>query len=191
MSIGRLTSGVSIERCQEIVIGYCCGVNGWSKASAKWSDMVPEHRYRGAQALVVLHARYLREFVETWQRAKAAGVQLPKTDDPNYQSMEHVLRHVLRAARGYMTWMCDCLQLPDPGIDRTPETGEIADVAHAYLSHLLERWSTSLVDVPPSKFEPETYVSRWKVPYCIDSMLEHAVMHPIRHTYQLEALMAP
>jgi hypothetical protein len=27
-------------------------------------------------------------------------------------------------------------------------------------------------------------------PYSIDAMLEHAVMHPIRHSYQLEELMA-
>lgn len=152
--------------------------------------MVPEHRYRGAQALVALHARYLPEFVNAWERAKAAGVQLPRTEDPNYQSMEHLLQHVLRAARGYMTWMCKCLELPDPGIDPTPGPDEIADAARTYMSHLLEHWSTPLVDVPPSKFEPETYMSRWKVPYCIDAMLEHAVMHPIRHTHQLEALMA-
>jgi len=34
------------------------------------------------------------------------------------------------------------------------------------------------------------YPSRWGTPYSIDAMLEHAVMHPIRHAYQLEKLMA-
>ena len=48
------------------------------------------------------------------------------------------------AARGYMTWMCEVLELPDPEIR-----------------------------IPP---EPT-------------ALLEHAVMHPIRHAFQLEELM--
>jgi hypothetical protein len=34
------------------------------------------------------------------------------------------------------------------------------------------------------------FPSRWNVHYCIDAMLEHAVMHPIRHTFQLQELLA-
>ena len=40
----------------------------------------------------------------------------------------------------------------------------------------------------PERFDEE-HLSRWKVTYCIDGMLEHAVMHPIRHRVQLEALL--
>ena len=39
---------------------------------------------------------------------------LPKTDDPAYESLDTLLHHVFRAARGYMTWMCEVLELPDP-----------------------------------------------------------------------------
>lgn len=37
--------------------------------------------------------------------------------------------------------------------------------------------------------ETPEYPSRWKTLYCVDAMLEHAVMHPIRHAFQLEELM--
>jgi hypothetical protein len=40
------------------------------------------YEYRGARALVLLHERYLREYLAAWRRAKAAGVTLPSTDDP-------------------------------------------------------------------------------------------------------------
>jgi hypothetical protein len=151
---------------------------------------VPKHRYGGARALVLLHDQYMREFVDTWKRARAAGAVLPQSPDPNYASMEHLLFHVMRAGRGYMTWMCECLELPAPDIRPTPDVAALPGVLNEYVEHLLEGWKTPLVDVPEERFEDRTYESRWKVHYCIDAMLEHAVMHPIRHGFQLRNLMA-
>jgi hypothetical protein len=54
------------------------------------------------------------------------------------------------------------------------------------LEHVLERWRAPLID---DVLETPEYPSRWKPRYCIDSMLEHAVMHPIRHTFQLNELL--
>lgn len=150
---------------------------------------LPAYRSRGARALVLLHERELRACIETWRRARAAGVHLPATEDPSYASLEHLLRHVLRAARGYMTWICEQLSLPDPGIRATPEADALPAELDAYLEHVCERWRTPLADVADEALEPATYRSRWKVPYSIDGMLEHAVMHPIRHALQLEELL--
>ena len=147
------------------------------------------YRYRGARALVLMHERYLREFLTTWKQAKAVNVTLPKTEDPDYQSMEHVLHHALRAARGYMTWMCEKLGLPDPQIAPTPPLEHIQTEADQYLEHVLERWREPLAAVSEERFE-ETYPSRWKTVYSIDAMLEHAVCHPLRHMFQLQELMA-
>ena len=143
----------------------------------------------GARALVLLHDRHLRSCVDTWFEAKAAGVTLPDTRDPSYESMEEVLRHVLRAARGYMTWICEKLELPDPGIEPTPEADAIAAEARDYMEHVLERWRTPLAGVTDEQLDRGIYTSRWGTEYCIDAMLEHAVMHPIRHEFQLRKLM--
>jgi uncharacterized damage-inducible protein DinB len=146
------------------------------------------YSYRGARALVLLHEQHLREFVAVWRRFRAANIALPATEDPAYASPEALLRHILGAARGYMTWMCEHLKLPDPQIRPVPEEGAIEGEADAFLEHVLERWRRPLVDVPEDAFETP-YMSRWKVPYCVDAMLEHAVMHPIRHTFQLQELL--
>lgn len=149
---------------------------------------LPPYKYRGARACVILHEEKLREFVAVWKEIKATGsVVLPKTDDQDYRSLDHVLRHVLRAARGYMVWCCEMLELPDPAIPPTPSVEEIAGQVDAYLEVLLAKWQTPLADVPEQRFY-EVYISRWKVEYCIDAMLEHAVIHPIRHTFQLQEL---
>jgi hypothetical protein len=146
------------------------------------------YRYRGARAMVTLHERHLRKFLETWRNAKATGVALPATDDPNYQSFDALLRHVLHWAREYMIWICKMLALPKPDIPPIPELEVVARDADRYLEELLQGWRTPLVNVPEEQFYGPEYDAPWKVKYCIDAMLEHAVMHPIRHRFQLMEL---
>ncbi len=157
-----------------------------------WSLMpeeLPPYRYRGARALVLLHEQQMRRCLAVWKEAKAANITLPETADEDYESLETLLRHVLRAAGRYMVWMCKQLELPDPDIRPAPELATIEAEADGYLEHVLERWRSPLAEVPEEKFEPATYASNWGTPYCIDAMLEHAVMHPMRHAFQLEELM--
>lgn len=149
----------------------------------------PQHRYNGARSMILLHDRYLREFVETWKRAKAASLQLPETADPSYASLQSLLRHVLRAARGYMVWMCEMLELPDPAIEPTPDEAQVEAAAADYLEHLAARWALPLAGVDEARFEDREYRARWGTNFTIDAMMEHAVMHPIRHEYQLSMLL--
>lgn len=147
------------------------------------------YKYNGAKALVALHELHLRSFYSTWKEAKKLGIKLPHTDDPYYKSLDTLLYHLLRSARGYMIWMCKQLNLPDPQIDEAPLPEKIAKEAESYLDYLTDKWKYPLKDVPPELFEDKTYKSNWGVDYCIDAMLEHAVMHPIRHEFQLSNLI--
>ena len=152
------------------------------------ADQLGHYRSRAARALVLLHERELRQLLPVWHRAAAARTPLPATDDPDYASLDTLLHHVLRASRGYMTWMCDQLGLPDPGIDPAPGPAVVGREADRYLEHLLERWRIPLQDVEPARLDEE-HITRWGVTLSIDSMLEHAVLHPVRHRFQLEELL--
>jgi len=88
-----------------------------------------------------------------------------------------------------MVWMCEMLALPDPGIRAVPDADAMVRDAEAYMEHVLDRWPFPLQDVPDDRLETPEYPSHWKTLYCIDAMLEHAVMHPIRHMFQLDELM--
>ena len=147
------------------------------------------YRSRAVRALVLLHDEHLRRFLVVWKQAEAASVVLPQTDDPAYTSLDSLLHHVLRAARGYMTWICEVLELPDPEIRIAPEPVVLSQDPESYMEHVLERWRTPLQDVGDDRLETPEYPSRWQTRYCIEAMLEHAVMHPIRHAFQLEELM--
>ncbi len=144
------------------------------------------YRSRGARALVHLHECELRAFVATWRRAQGLGIAVRADADPSYASPAALLQHVLRAARGYLVWTCEVLKLSDPGVRPAPEPAELAVGPEAYLEHVLERWRTGLVLADPEALERTEAKSRWGVTYSVDGMLEHAVMHPLRHRFQLE-----
>lgn len=144
-----------------------------------------DYAYGGARALVALHDQHMRSFLATWQKVKSAGIVLPQTTDPAYKSMETLLRHPLKSSRGYIVWICQKLDLPDPEINSVPEIEQIEQSAEKFLEHLLQRWQLPLRDIPEERFFDRTYTSNWDAEYCIEAMLEHAVLHPIRHEFQL------
>ena len=149
--------------------------------------METPYAYGGARALVHLHAHHLAAFVGTWREAVEAGVEMPPTEDPDCASLEAVLRHVLGAARGYMVWVCEVMALDDPGIEPVPD--DVAGGLDDYVAHLRDRWDRPLREVGQKEMDRPVYPSRWGTPYCVDAMLEHAVMHAIRHRLQLERIL--
>ncbi len=147
-----------------------------------------EYKYGGARALVTLHEYWMRKFVETWQEARKLGITAYDLQEPDVELVGYALTHVLSSSRNYMRWMCDKLNLADPEINPLPPSDQIEAQLQAYVDHLLDRWRLPLNDIPEEQAY-QAYESKWGVIYCIDAMLEHAVMHPIRHTHQLERIM--
>ncbi len=137
---------------------------------------------------MLLHDREMRELLPAWRKACAASLRLPATSDPSYASLETLLHHAFRASGGYVTWLCEKLGLPDPGIRPAPAAEVIAKEADAYLEHLLERWRLPLAAVEDKQLEA-VHTTRWGEQMSLEGMLEHAVVHPARHRFQLEELM--
>ena len=148
-----------------------------------------EFQYRGARSSILLHDREMRRFLEVWHRAKSEGLELPPDDDPDFVALDPLLAHVFRWARTYLVWIHEQLDLPDPGLDPVPDPNRMDAEVASYADHLLENWGGQLAGVPPERFFRETYEAPWGIPYCIDAMLEHAVVHPLKHRFRLEELM--
>ena len=147
------------------------------------------YKYGGAKALVELHEINMYKFAETWRKAKKLDIKLPETDDEYYKSLEMLLFHLLNSSGNYMKWICKVLNLPNPGIDPAPKPEVIEKEHESYLKNMLDKWKYPLINIEHEAFYSPEYPSRWETKYCIDAMLEHAVMHPIRHAYQLEKLI--
>ncbi len=156
----------------------------------KGTTMIEElnnYTSRATRALVLLHEKHLRQCLEVWKQAKAENINLPVTGEEAYQSLENLLKHILDSGPN-MVRICERLELPDPDIRDVPDSNTIEAEADSYVEHILARWRLPLVTVSDEKLEPTTYVpdeTRW----WIDGNLEHAVMHPIRHEFQLKELM--
>ncbi len=146
------------------------------------------YKYAGAYALIMLHEKHLREFISVWEEANNREITLPETDDADYASLDSLLFHVLRSARNYMVWICKNLELPDPEIDFPPHISEIAIRKQEYLEYLIEKWKQPLKDTDMNDLD-RVFISNWGVQYSVEAMLEHAVLHPIRHAYQLKNLI--
>ena len=147
-----------------------------------------EKGYPGAEALVELHDKYLRNFLEEWRRAKRKGVILPETEDPAYRSLETLILHVMLCASRYIKWSAEALGLPPPELPELPGEDEIEAEVGQTMEAILAAWRMPLSHLPESAFNAGGHKAWWGTPYSVDAMLEHAVMHPLRHEWQLKKL---
>ena len=142
------------------------------------------------RSCVELHEIELRRFLDTWRAFRASGIGLPATDDPSYQSSDHLAGHVLRSARNYLIWVGECVMRPVSDLDPEADPVRIAARGQAFADEVLAGWRRHLAALEDRELAPVTYKSRWGEDYNIEQMLEHAVVHPMRHRIQLERLMA-
>ncbi len=142
------------------------------------------------RSCVELHEIELRKFYDAWEAFRASGAVLPATDDPSYASAEHLGGHVLRSARTYLAWIGDCVQRPVADVDRDDDRVSVARKGRRFMEEVLAAWRRHLANLEDGELAPKTFKSRWGEDYNVEQMLEHAVVHPMRHRFQLERLMA-
>jgi uncharacterized damage-inducible protein DinB len=149
-----------------------------------------DFKSRAVRSLVELHEVEMRKFFETWDRFVASGAPMPDArGDADYQSRDHLIGHVCRAARGYLTWIGEQLGRAVTDVDPETDALKIAPRAKEFMAAVLAAWRRHLPAVVDAELEPQVYKSRWGVPFSIEAMLEHAVVHPMRHRFQLEKLL--
>ena len=141
------------------------------------------------RSLVELHEVELNRFFDTWLTFRGSGIALPATEDPNYASPDHLGGHVLRAARNYLTWIGSCVTRPVTDVDLDNDTVSVAAKGRLFLDEVLGAWRRHLASLEDRELSPAVYKSRWDEDYSVEQMLEHAVVHPMRHRLQLERLM--
>lgn len=148
------------------------------------------YKSNAVRSCVELHELELNRFYAVWKAFCASGMRLPETSDPSYESPEHLGGHVFRAARNYLTWIGECVRRPVEDLDLDNDFVRIARKGRAFVDEVLAAWRRHLRALEDSELAPAVYKSRWGEDYNIEQMLEHAVVHPMRHRIQLERLMA-
>jgi uncharacterized damage-inducible protein DinB len=149
-----------------------------------------EFQSRAVRSLVELHEREMRSFLKVWDRFVAAGLPIPEAHgDESYASRERLGGHVLMAARGYLVRIGEWVGRPVSDVDASQDPGEIVARAARFAEDVLAAYRRHLAAVTTEELEPQNHRTRWGDLMSVEMLLEHAVVHPMRHRVQLERIL--
>lgn len=119
-------------------------------------------------------------------------VLAPDNVDENCRSIQAILGHVVSSAFSYAIYVQELrgMAIPRPGVRLRPTIS-------AYLADLDEAFAFTLtvfeavMEDELEEFDPEFKINaRWGQIYDIEQMMEHAIVHVLRHTRQIEKFKA-
>ncbi len=107
-------------------------------------------------------------------------------EDDHCCSIQVIINHVIRASYGYSKYIRDalsmnCLPVEDKQISQAKISAEI-DEMFAYTAAIFEG-KRQIID---KEMETIFFKTRWGVNYNIDQLLEHAIVHVLRHRRQIQ-----
>ena len=150
-----------------------------------------EFKSRAVRSLVELHEMEMRKFLEVWLRFATAGAPMPEANgDASYASRETLLGHALMAARGYLTRIGEWVGRPVTDVDSTTDARDVAARAAAFAEDIFAAYRRHLALITNEELEKQEHRTRWGDLMSVEMLLEHAVVHPMRHRIQLERILA-
>lgn len=105
------------------------------------------------------------------------------------RSIQIIMNHVVRAGYGYANYIRDALSsdampIEDRQIEQANIGGEI-DKMFAYTAEIFEGER----EITDEEMENIYFKTRWEITYNIDQLLEHAVVHALRHRRQIRKFL--
>lgn len=145
---------------------------------------------RAVRTLVELHEREMRSFLQVWTRFVASDLAMPEAHgDESYENRERLAGHVLMAARGYLTRIGEWVGRPVNDVDGSQDPYEIVTRASLFLDDVLSAYRRHLAEISNDELEQQIHRTRWGELMSVENLLEHAVVHPMRHRIQLERIL--
>jgi uncharacterized damage-inducible protein DinB len=151
-----------------------------------------DFRSRAVRSLVELHEREMRSFLQVWKRFVDSKLPMPEAHgDESYESRERLAGHVLMAARGYLTRIGEWVSRPVSDVDDSKDPNEIVTRATAFADNVLAAYRRHLAEITDQELDQQVHRTRWGELMSVEQLLEHAVVHPMRHRIQLERILEP
>jgi uncharacterized damage-inducible protein DinB len=112
-----------------------------------------------------------------------------RTADPHCRSVQTITNHVIGSGYGYADYIRQAFSVPSgrPVLQLLARSLSLDQIKHmlAYTAETLEgRWEYSDEQVSAVRIN-----SRWGVQYDMEQMLEHAIVHILRHRRQIERFL--
>jgi uncharacterized damage-inducible protein DinB len=133
-------------------------------------------------------AAELRRLVATFDERSFGRILDSQTSDENCRSVQTIMSHVISAGYTYAALIRGACSMPT---DRPPKRllahREVLagfDAMVAFTIQTLDgRW-----DMPEEAIQGMAIQSQWGVKYDLEQLLEHAIVHVLRHRRQIERL---
>ncbi len=144
-----------------------------------------------AGALMDEYARAAEDFCRAVESLPVATSQkIKKSEDPDCTSIQNICVHVLLAARGYANHLLRAQDLSLPyqkevSVEQINGPKAVRPML-AEFTRYTERVLAEVLKLPQDKQEAITVRVTWGLPMQIDLLLEHAIVHLLRHRRQIE-----
>ncbi len=118
--------------------------------------------------------------------AEFERIRDPHTTDPHCRSVQTIMNHVIGSGYGYADYIRGAFSVPSerptlPVLGRSESLDEFKRML-GYTERTLEgRWTYSDEQTGAVQID-----SRWGVRYDMEQLLEHAIVHILRHRRQIE-----
>jgi len=113
-----------------------------------------------------------------------------KTDDEDCRSIQTISRHVIRSGYGYANYVLNALNIAVDFPKANEMTIEKAEDAINEIRNMIKYNIRNLYEVNREKIESNMYtikfVTRWGEEFNFEQILEHAIVHILRHRRQVE-----
>ena len=131
-------------------------------------------------------ASELKRLVEQIPDEEYTRIVDSQTQDEDCRSAQTIMSHVVRAAYGYADYIREQISVestrPQPRLLSRRESLEQLDAALGYTVQTLDgRWEMSAEEISGIVIK-----TRWGAVYDAEGMLEHAIVHVLRHRRQIE-----
>lgn len=128
----------------------------------------------------------LRRLIEQIPEGDFVRVVDSQTKDEDCRSVQTIMSHVVRAGYGYADYIREQFSIesarPQNKLLSRQESLEQLNAALEYTAQTLEgRWEMSDEEISGTVIN-----SRWGVVYDVEGLLEHAIVHILRHRRQIE-----
>lgn len=113
-----------------------------------------------------------------------------ETDDPDCKSAQSIIRHVINSGFGYpnyiRTYFGEDIYKPEIWTLSKADSLNMLDEMFAYNVATFEhRYTMTEAEAEAVKFK-----TRWGADHTLESIMEHAIVHILRHRRQIERLLS-
>lgn len=130
----------------------------------------------------------LRKTIVELNQDRFTAIADKKTEDPECVSIQSVMNHTINAGYGYTYYLLKNFIDPEnirvkPPVPQSPQeaASELDKMMEYTITKLTQHFSPDLLEVEGKEFKVA-----WGQNYDFEQMLEHAIVHILRHRRQIE-----